>query len=331
MNIFITLDYELFFGSSSGSVDNCIIKPTESLLRITEANGIKLNFFVDAGYLFALKKNCNTHPHLVQDFEKISNQIQFLARKGHGIELHVHPHWEDAQYDGEKWIFPMSRYKLSDFDKTESSNIITKYNEILAEISGQSPIAFRAGGWSAQPFSQLKSALLNNGIKIDSSVFANGYSTSSNQSFDFRSVPQFKTQYYFSDDLTQEDQNGDFKEIPISSHNVNPLFFWRLAMTKLMKKSNHRPYGDGLSLNWPKTQLLKMLIWHSHSVVSIDGLKASFLSRAFKQYKYHTSNEGNFVIIGHPKAFTPYSLKKTAQFIERTKDIHKYRIFQKSE
>ena len=60
------------------------------------------------------------------------------------------------------------------------------------------------------------------------------------------------------------------------------------------------------------------MLWPSCSVVSIDGFKASFLERAFQKYKKNTRGDGNFVMIGHPKAFTAYSLQKLQDFISGT-------------
>ena len=115
MNIYITLDYELFFGKSSGTLDNSIIKPTEELLEIIDSLNIKANFFVDAGYLVNLEMLSNEHPQLKKDYQKVTQQIKKLAQDGHSIELHIHPHWEDSYYDGNNWIFDTKRYKLSDF------------------------------------------------------------------------------------------------------------------------------------------------------------------------------------------------------------------------
>ena len=55
MNIFLTYDYELFFGESTGSVDKCMIEPTNQLLKIAKEFNIKMTFFVDVGYLIKLK------------------------------------------------------------------------------------------------------------------------------------------------------------------------------------------------------------------------------------------------------------------------------------
>lgn len=329
MKIYITLDYELFFGSKSGSVEKCIIEPTNDLLKIVDPYNVKFTCFVDAGYLIQLEKQKDIYPQLQNDYSKITKQIRDLADNGHGIELHVHPHWEDSYYDGANWVFSKSRYKLSDFKEEEIEDIITRYNDILKRVSGKTPVAYRAGGWSAQPFGPIKKALKNNNIYIDSTVYANGYYNSVNQVFDFRGVSQFNTQYHFSEDITKEDISGNFKEIPISSIKVNPFFFWKFAMIKLLKLAEHNSYGDGFAMGMDKMEALKRLTLPSFSVVSIDGYKASLLRDSLDEYIAGTSDAGNFVMIGHPKAFTAYSLKRVKQFISSTHKEHQYIIYKR--
>lgn len=327
MKIYITLDYELFFGKESGSAECCILQPTEDILKILDPLGVKMTCFVDVGYLIRLEDQQDEFPSLRSDYEKVTEQIRRLATNGHGMELHIHPHWEDSYYDGERWIFDHSRYKLSDFSEEEVMEIVTRYKNTLERISGYTPQAYRAGGWSAQPFLPIKKALEKNEVYIDSTVYSNGYYQSEFQSFDFREVPQFKTQYPFSEDLTLEDPSGKFTEIPISSQQVSPLFFWRFALTKLRKQPKHRPYGNGSSVKMSDDQIFRLLTRPSHSVVSVDGYKASIIQKAFRKYVKKTENKGNFVLIGHPKAFTPYSLKRLAQFVKDTHKDHQYVIF----
>src|SRR5690606_21790990 len=143
----------------SGSVEKCIIEPTEQLLQICDPLDVKFVCFVDAGYLWALEKFKTEFKHLEQDFHKVSAQIKKLSNQGHGIELHVHPHWEDSYYDGTRWVFDTSRYKLADFSDNDVMDIVTRYTGVLKNISGIAPVAYRAGGWSAQPFEPIKRAL----------------------------------------------------------------------------------------------------------------------------------------------------------------------------
>ncbi|WP_417619348.1 hypothetical protein [Oceanihabitans sediminis] len=329
MNIYITLDYELFFGSQSGGIDDCIINPTKELLKIVDPLNVKIVFFVDVGYIDRLNKFKDEYPELQEDYIKITSQIKSLADNGHGIELHIHPHWENTIYNGEKWVFDTSLYKLQDFSKEEAYTIVTKYTKLLNKLSGKKAIAYRAGGWSSQPFSHISEALKDAGILIDSTVYPKGYHQSKHQAYDFRNVAQYKTKYSFSNDLTIEVSNGHFTEYPISSYRLSPFFFWRFALEKIKKNKKHIAFGNGSAISKPFLEVIKLMSWYSNSVVSIDGYKASFVSKAFNKYIKNTKNKGHFVLIGHPKAFTPFSLNETRKFIEKTYKEHTYSIFKK--
>jgi len=329
MNIFITLDYELFFGNQSGTVAKCIIQPTNDLIKILDQYNIKISFFVDSGYLLALEKFKTIQPELESDYQKLSDQIRKLAQEGHGIELHVHPHWEDSFYDGNSWIFNTRRYKLSDFSEQETLEIVSRHCDILFRISGKHPVAYRAGGWSVQPFPPIGRALNKNGILIDSSVFPKGYYDSPNQKFDFRKAPRYITEYKFEHDPSIPLEHGTFSEIPISSYKVLPSFFWNFALKKFTNDNKHQSYGDGYAIKMPYASKLRLLTSSSYSVVSMDGFKASLLKKSFDLYCKKTSPNDHFVIIGHPKAFTPYGLDTFKTFVDNTVKENEYLTFRK--
>lgn len=331
MKIFITIDYELFFGEKSGTVENCIIKPTQALLNIVDPYDIKLSVFIDAGYLIALEKFKSKYPELQEDYKKVTAQIKNMAKNGHAMELHIHPHWEDTIYNGKKWMFDSSKYKLSDFAEMEILDITTRYKNIIEKFSGRSPVAYRAGGWSVQPFAHIGKALKANSIFLDSSVFPKGHHCSNNQKFDFRKVERYNTSYNFSKDPAEEDPHGDFTEIPISSHKVEPFFFWRFVSKKLFKNKKHIAFGDGTALAMPKKEIIRLLFSPSYSVASIDGYKTSYINRVFEKYRKNTENRGNFVLIGHPKAFTPYSLKKLVTFIKQIHKNHTFAVYERQQ
>lgn len=328
MNIYVTLDYELFFGPVPGTASKCMLEPTEKLLTILDRYGAKMTVFVDSGYLLALKKQLSEYSELADDFNRVSRQVKWLSDQGHSIGLHIHPHWEDSYFDGTRWVFDTGRYKLAAFNEQEVMDIVTRYNDILIEITGKPISVYRAGGWSAQPFKNIGQALSSNNIFCDSSVFPGGFYESNNQTYDFTAVPYYKTRYRFSSDLTVEDEEGKFLEIPISSSRYSPIFYWRFALTKLLKQKKHRSYGDGLAIPLQKNSLVKLLTQSSWGVVSMDGFKANHLQNAFSVYKKKTKPDDNFVIIGHPKAFTAYSLDKFEKFLESTHRHHNYKTLE---
>ncbi|MDC7996785.1 hypothetical protein [Gilvibacter sediminis] len=318
MNIFITLDYELFFGNQTGTVSACVIKPTQELLKILDPLKIKATFYVDAGYLMALERQKDEFPQLAADYDLIAGQIRDLSVNGHAIQLHIHPHWEDSFYKQDGWDINTSRYRLADFSEEQVLEIVTRYHQILSRISGMPCSSYRAGGWSAQPFEPIGKALLANGIKRDSTAFPGGYYNSEDQFYDFRNIEDYTTHYRFSEDPNVPESEGTFEEIPISAHRVSPLFFWKFVWIKLFGGADHSAFGDGQAIAKEKGDVLRLLTQFSHSVVSIDGFKTSYLNQAYKRYIKHADSARNFVIIGHPKAFTPYSLKQLQRFIEST-------------
>lgn len=315
MNVFITLDYELFFGES-GTPEKSIIEPTNRLINIADNYNFKCVFFVDSGYLIKLKSLSTRYPKLQKDYNIVSSQIEALSLAGHDIQLHIHPHWEDTEYDGEKWVFNLARYRLDAFSESEIIDIFIRYKEILEEITNKKIFAFRAGGWCIQPFSKLKKAFVSAGITVDSTVFYKGKNETEVQWFDFSKAKDLDL-WRFDEDPCEISSKGDFLELPISHIKVSSLFFWRFLFMKKIGGVRHKSLGDGFSSGTSKKQILRLLMTNTHSVVSIDSYKASLLKKAYRKYKREKKN--HFVIIGHPKAFTEYSLSALEEFIEFSK------------
>lgn len=311
MKIYLTLDYELFFGKS-GTAQKCMIEPTDRIVETCERHGARCIFFVDAGYLDKLKTYSEHFPQLGRELAEVAGQIRRLSDAGHDIQLHIHPHWEGTIYDGRGWKFDLSRYRLDTFSDSAVQDIFTRYVAAITSITTKPISAFRAGGWCIQPFATFQPAFDHHQIRIDSTVFPGGKNSTVSEWYDFSAAPD-KDCWRFGVDPCQEDPNGKFTEFPIASYRVSPVFFWRLAATKLLKSRAHRSFGDGKpSANAP-SQLARLLTRFSRSVVSIDGYKSSFLMNAYKEAK--TNGRDHFVIIGHPKALSEYSLAKLDHFL----------------
>jgi len=317
-NILITLDYELFFGSKVGTLENCILTPTSKLVDILNRYGVKATFFVDSGYLVKLEELKGQFPILEKEYDAISSQIKALDRDGHSIQLHIHPHWEDSTFNGKRWIIDTKRYRLHQFSDSQIDDIVYRYKRVLTNMVGDKIFAYRAGGWCIQPFAKIKNALKKHNIYLDSTLFKNGKNDSHTHYFNFRGMPE-KTEWRFEDDPLEEKEDGFFKEIPISDYRLSPLFFWKLVYFKKFGGAEHQTFGDGLAAGGSQLDKLRMLTRYTHSVVSIDGYKSSFLEKAYQSFLKRRDYK-NFVIIGHPKSMSQYSLKKLERFILKNKN-----------
>jgi hypothetical protein len=303
--IYITLDYELFFGRSSGSVDKSVLEPTKRLIEIARKHGVAFTFFVDAGMLHTMRKFVANAPELGHQYEKIAAQLRTLKENGHSIQLHVHPHWEDTVYRNGRWVVSVQRYRLHQFSDKQLTHIVTMYKEALENVVGSGVHAFRAGGWCIQPFSRIRSALHQNGIDLDSTLFRDGVMNTATHQFDFRGMPAL-TSWRFKDDPMQPDPAGDFSEIPISVTRYSRWFYLSMAFHRLIKTAKYRFVGDGASIGGGRLKTLKLILMGGSGVVSLDGFRVRRMRPSLKEF-IPLFDTGSFVVIGHPKALCEHS------------------------
>jgi hypothetical protein len=303
-DIIITFDYELFLGSRSGTVENCILIPTQKLLGIFERNGVtRAIFFVDTTYLLRLRQN--TAEACQKDFARIAEQIRAIVRAGHYVFPHLHTHWLDAIYLPEinQWdLSETRRYSMSDVSEEEREKIFSDSVGLLRELCGeQHELGYRAGGWCIQPFRHFKPLFEKHNVRFDFSVMKGYCCNAPFQYFDFRQSP-FKPYYKFSDQVIEEDANGAFTEIAISTvriRNINRLlnkFFMRL-----LNRRGIRNYGDG---NSTLGAALKEIKPFGYEMASIELLTIVNLGDYFKKI----AERDYLQFISHPKMLSPHNL-----------------------
>ncbi len=323
MQIFLTYDYELFFGEPTGTAEKCIIQPTNQLREIAQRTGAKMVFFIDTGYLKKLIEYKDQFPKVKSEHEAVFNQIKTLVSEGHDCQLHIHPHWEDCTHNGNEWIMKTDRYKLDDFSDEDIVRIVKEYKSILENTTGKKVSSYRAGGWCLQPFNRVQKVFKEVGITLDSTVFPDGKFTAGNYYYDFTNSPA-KSKWKFSSDLIEEDANGNFWEYPISNYKYSPLFFWRLFILGRLKPSQHKPIGDGYPMSSPGLRK-KMLTKGMNLSASADGYFVTKLNTVLKSNAKKGFEE--MVIIGHPKANTLFALKQLEKFINANKSAHQFKTF----
>jgi peptidoglycan/xylan/chitin deacetylase (PgdA/CDA1 family) len=317
--LLITLDYELFFGKNTGSVEHCMLRPISALKQVVDRYDVKLTLFVDAGYLHQLNKQGEGVTSLQTDYHLIRDQLSSLVDAGHDVQLHIHPHWEDTRYDGNGWLIDTGRYRLHDFSSQDMDRIVSEYKQALTDIVGDRVFAYRAGGWCLQPFDKIGEALLKQGIWLDSTVYQMGFSPDDIRGFDFRDAPDQAT-WRFSQDPLKVDPEGKFLELPITSCRVSPLFYWKLALQKKLARGAYKSFGDGQAMVANSAYYKALLTKPSYSVASIDGAKAGLLEIAYRQMS-RKGEEGLFNVMGHPKALTPDSLRRLDQFLQNHSEL----------
>lgn len=319
MSIYLTLDYELFMGNYVGSVDRCLIKPTEKLMSILKQHNVKATFFVDASYLYVLNQKKSSSIKLQKDFESIANQLLQIKKEGHTIQLHIHPQWFFAEFDGFTWILDDKYYKLSDLPQNIVPRLFLETKIFLESLIKDDVSAFRAGGYSIQSYKEIADLFSLADIVVDSSVLPGKFCINGVQYYDFRKVHSCDS-YNFSEEITKPETDGRFHEIPISTGRLNYWQYYKNYISFKLSRYNKGLYGDGKPVNnrvrrGGRIQLNKIFSVNKNQIVaSIDTGLITFLKALFK--KRDSSNE--FVIIGHPKNLSEYSFRILEKFLNYT-------------
>ena len=303
--IILTYDYELFFGDHSGTVSKTLIEPTNLLLEQFEKSNLKATFFVD--YLMIKYLGLNTDERSRLDLSLIQEQLKDIIRRGHRIELHIHPHWVNAKYNGDgTWNFlNFSHYSLNSFTEEEIIKMFVEGCEILHSLARSIEpdykiVAFRAGGWAIQPFSLLKKGFLSTDIRVDSSASYGIKNIYKDSYYDFTKIPR-KSVYKFTDSIEEEDSEGFFIEVPITSYYrfifyklVDKIFKQLSRKMDILADGTHFRKADQINSKWH---------FFNRSMLNITcvSVVTAVLSTLLRRKKL-------LVIIDHPKDFTMATL-----------------------
>lgn len=323
MQIYLTLDYELFMGRKVGTTNSCLIYPTEKLIRLLDSYGVKATFFVDAAFLYRLSIESVNFCSLKNDLIHIERQLLELKNKGHDIQLHIHPQWFSAQYDGDEWHLKNDVYKLSDLDEDLSCDLFVKSKLYLEQLLGGKVCAYRAGGYSIQSFTKIKELFEKASILIDSSVLSMKKSTDGPQFYDYSSIKAGRT-FAFDTDVAKSSSCGKFTELPITTGRLGILSSLSGTIKyHMVKKMDKRKFGDGLPIEGGsgknRSSIIKLLNMNNLlQVATIDSGGSQNLLKIFKKQL----KEDVFVVIGHPKNLSLSSLSDLEEFLKFA--THKY-------
>ena len=327
MNIYITLDYELFLGPKTGSVDKCLIEPTYNLCKVVSKHGSKMVFFIDVLYLIKLREYSSDDIRLQEDYNKIIKQLKFLDNEGHDLQLHIHPQWNYSTYDKFKreWKLDFIHYSVSDCPFDDVKKMFVEGCNFIYDIIGKYPTVYRAGGYSFMNESNFVDFLVSIGITNDSSVLMREKSCTKFQKYDYSSIKDFSA-YKFSNDITKPVQSGCMTEYPITT--INMIHVVRSIVNRFIKhKYGNRVLkkGDGygvgyLNRNKSNVSLFKKI----NQRASIDLTNGFWLNYIYNKIK----KRGDLMlIIGHPKNFTDYSFIALGKFLDTISKDDKIKTF----
>ena len=224
-SICLTVDHEIF-GNGGGDVRRHMLEPTERMARICEKFGMPLTVFFEAEeYLaFGREREVLRVAWGYDPGAESREQAIDLIKRGHDLQLHLHPEWLGSRFEAGRWIVKPEQPTVDSLFKTqeEVSGYIGGRKAVIDEFyqaagSSRRVTAYRCGAFCAQPGRKLLRALAEHGIVIDSSAVKGMVRNDEHVHLDFTGVPKDRRHWRVSADVAVEDSSGPLVEIPIYS------------------------------------------------------------------------------------------------------------------
>jgi len=346
IDIVITGDYELF-GNGTGDIRHCLMNPTDDLLDICDKYGAKLTLFFEIVEYWAFKKTEGKgKPNRLNGIPSglMENQAKAAIKRGHDVQLHLHPQWLDSKYTNggwrlnlDYWRLPNVPHGLGDFrDVLSLRGLLSKGKQDLEKMlrpvcPDYECVALRAGGHCIQPPGKVIQAMKDVGLLADSSVFKGGYVQEDPFGVDFRNAHSESTPWWADpEDINNALANGNdgILELPIYAVTRRPIE--RLNIRNILQwfKRRNRPrppscegFPEPLQQG-PEHNNLGALFKDLFKPVAVQW---DYCARSdhemwwfLKRFIEKTPDRDGYVplvMIGHPKVFTNHT--NFSRFLDR--------------
>lgn len=340
--VLFTSDYEIH-GSGMGSPKDLVVDPTTRMLDQLDRYGGKLTIMADVGEILKFKEYAERTGNDRFHWGGIARQMQRAVKTGHDVQLHIHSSYFNATWDEPKgyWKQDYSEYDLASLPYERVREMIRQGKRLLEETCrGAKPsyecFAFRAANWSMQPSPNIVRALVEEGFRIDTSVWKYGV---------YDDLVKFDYTGAYSDlvpwpvdttDVCRRDPEGRLFEFPIYTEQqplwvfLTPNRIYRVIAQRLNPLPNPDAVADPMSGpasgTGTRRPLADKVLGKAKALVRQHPWKVDFnqctgkqlieaLERVEARYG-HPEVPLPFVLIGHSKTFTAHNERSLRPFLE---------------
>ncbi len=343
--VFISFDYELFLGRNFVSHDEVLFKPTDELLQTLERAEVSATFFADV---------CSAWAHAAAgraDYvDRFERQLCDCVRRGHDVQLHIHPHWLRAAPDaGGNWTIDSEKMSLCDFGFGAGSDsapaILRRGKEYLEGLlqpvkSNYRCCAFRAGGLVLQPNEGAAIAALQAAdLAIDSSVAPRMAVRSELGDINYSDAPGRSTWRVAPESGLRQAAAAGILEMPIATFNMNLANRLRFLVRRVRAVGQSR--GASITRGPRQTRWraalgliranLRYLGGNPVFLLSCDtkGFDIEILMAGTAQWIAGRQNEDvvSVVMICHPKLMFGKQIALMETFIQRIRREYSAAVF----
>jgi hypothetical protein len=165
-------DWELS-GNGTGDIRELQFEPMRKLVSIYNRLGIRGSFNAEVMQQLNFRQHQQEYPKLKELADEWDNLICDTLSQGHDIQLHVHPQWYKAGYDGQ-WHLT-SDWSILNYPRATAFELLSSCKTYLETLLRKVKpdykcISFRSGAWCIAPSPHMMELLVQLGIVFDMSI-----------------------------------------------------------------------------------------------------------------------------------------------------------------
>ena len=244
-------DWELR-GSGAGDVERMQIRPMQELVRIFNNHGIRGSFNAEVMQQLTFRKFQDRHPELKTMADAWDGAVRETFRQGHDIQLHIHPQWRDARYDGAgRWNL-VSDWNILNHEPGAAFEMMTASRDYLENLlrpvdPSYACVSFRSGAWCIAPSPHILRLLVRLGIVFDMSIVGGVRYNTKNVQLDYTRCEETFLPYYpnMEDARKVSDKPEEIICVPTNHFYESRLHLLgkHLSKTKEKLRERVRPTG----------------------------------------------------------------------------------------
>ena len=199
IDLVLTDDWELR-GDGSGHMPTLQFDAMDRLMAIYERHGLRATFTVEVLQQLHHLEEGRRDPALADLARRWEDRVREAYRRGHDIQLHLHPQWHGARRDGNRWRLS-EPWSLLQHPPERLRAMLREgrhyLESLLRPIDPQYRcVAFRGGSWAIAPGEHVLPALIENGFLLDVSLVGGLHYDNAKVRLDYRNLDEEFLPFY---------------------------------------------------------------------------------------------------------------------------------------
>lgn len=230
-------------GNGAGDIEEIQFRPMRELVRIYNRYGVRSTFNAEVMQQLTFRKFEREFPELRPLADSWEAHVIDAYRQGHDVQLHLHPQWTKAEYEGGRWKLS-GDWSILNYDEGTAFRLLSTGKEYLENLlrpvnPDYRALSFRSGSSLIAPSPFILDTLVRLGIRLDMSIVGGMYHDTRNVQIDYRGAEEDFLPYYprMTDARRVSDKEERIVCVPIHHFYGSRLAFARTLASFAAKRS----------------------------------------------------------------------------------------------